>query len=152
MRRLAGLTLTCALWLGVASCKQIEEGSYCRRICEELRVCIDDDLSVSSCSDKCVDALDDNHSLRKAAERCSDCIDDNACRDIPSECSSCDEVLSDFTDRRFSELVAGAPAEPSGRAREGVSVSDKPSRTTPESPGNTETTEPNPSADSDAGK
>ncbi|MEY4583162.1 MAG: hypothetical protein RL701_7865 [Pseudomonadota bacterium] len=139
MKQLVGVALTCALSLSATACKQIEESSHCRTICEELHVCIDDDLSVSRCRDKCVDALDDERSLRHAAERCSDCIDDNACLDIPSQCHSCDEVLSEFTDRRFSELISTTDET---RDREGVSVSDK----QPESPANPETT------DSDAGQ
>jgi hypothetical protein len=37
----------------------------------------------------------------KDVERCAECVDDHTCREVPSECRLCDDLLPEFTSRRF---------------------------------------------------
>jgi hypothetical protein len=84
----AGLTLAATL----GGCSTIAKAIDCDQMCEQLQTCVDGDLDVQRCADRCEDKAD-NHELRSRLDSCTDCLDQNyACAEVPEECSSCQEV------------------------------------------------------------
>jgi hypothetical protein len=83
------------------SCKQVDENFDCNSICAKLKDCEERDLSVDSCRKHCYDAVSDSKDLGRASDDCNSCIGDHSCSDIPDSCSTCNDVLSSFTDTRF---------------------------------------------------
>lgn len=74
-------------------CSDIGEAIDCDQMCNQLQVCIDGDLDVERCTDRCEDKADSN-TLRSKLDDCTDCLDqDYACAEVPEHCgSSCSEV------------------------------------------------------------
>jgi hypothetical protein len=73
-------------------CSDIGEAIDCEQMCEQLQVCIDSDLDVRRCSERCEDKAE-NNSLRRELDDCTDCLDhEYACAEVPDRCSSCQTV------------------------------------------------------------
>jgi hypothetical protein len=100
MRRSYAIAILCAWSIALSGCSGIDIAVSCSTICRKVRECVDDELSERTCSSQCQDAVEE-HDLREAADDCYHCTEDNACAKIPSRCSSCEEVLQSFTDKRF---------------------------------------------------
>ena len=82
------LTLTATL----GGCSTIGKAIDCDQMCEQLQTCVDGDLDVHRCSERCEDKAD-NDKLRSQLDSCTDCLDHNyACAEVPAECSSCQTV------------------------------------------------------------
>jgi hypothetical protein len=100
MLRTQVLAVLLALSGASSGCSGIDIALSCSTICRKVRECVDDELSERTCSSQCQDAVEE-HDLRDAADDCQHCTEDNACAKIPERCSSCEEVLQSFTDKRF---------------------------------------------------
>ena len=73
-------------------CSNVGETIDCAQMCEKMETCIDGDLDVSDCIDRCEERADDN-ALADKLDACTDCLDrDYSCSEIVDECSVCDEV------------------------------------------------------------
>lgn len=80
------------LALSSSGCSEIGEAIDCEQMCEQIQVCIDSDLDVSRCTDRCEDKAD-NDRLRNQLDDCTDCLDhDYACAEVPAHCESCQSV------------------------------------------------------------
>jgi hypothetical protein len=84
-----------------ASCDEIAEHAWCNTICEKLRECADSELGVGSCSDRCEEAVDEGDVPEPDVEDCAECVDDHTCRELSRDCSVCEDLLPEFTSRRF---------------------------------------------------
>jgi hypothetical protein len=81
-----------ALTLAAGGCADIGEAIDCEQMCSQLQVCIDSDLDVERCAERCEDKAD-NNTLRRKLDDCTDCLDhEYACAEIPDRCSACQEV------------------------------------------------------------
>jgi hypothetical protein len=73
-------------------CSHINEATDCDQMCKNLKTCIDGDLDVSDCSERCEDKVHDSP-LADELDACTDCLDrDYSCGEVADECSACDEV------------------------------------------------------------
>lgn len=78
--------------LTASGCDEINEALDCEQMCEKMKSCIDDDIDVSDCSERCEDRVDDN-ALADKLDACTDCLDEGvSCREVAHECSVCDVV------------------------------------------------------------
>lgn len=84
-----------------ASCDELKEHAWCSEICEKLRECADDELGVNDCADRCTDAVEEGDAPENDVEDCAECVDDHTCREVPRECSVCEDILPEFTSRNF---------------------------------------------------
>ena len=85
-----------ALLAAGSGCSDIGEAIDCEQMCDQLQVCIDSDLDVGRCTDRCEDKAD-NDRLRRKLDDCTDCLDhDYACAEVPDHCSSCAEVTEEL--------------------------------------------------------
>ncbi len=76
----------------LGGCAKIGEAIDCEQMCEQLRTCVDGDLDVERCSDRCEDKTDTN-AMRNELDDCTDCLDQGyACAEITDECPMCKEV------------------------------------------------------------
>ncbi len=93
VRRFAFFALTAAsLSLATGGCSEIGEAIDCHQMCEQLEVCVDSDLNVERCSDRCEDKADENK-FAKQLDQCTDCLDRNySCAEVPEECSACHAI------------------------------------------------------------
>lgn len=77
----------------LGGCAAIGEAIDCDQICEELRTCIDGDLNVERCSDRCQDRTDTS-AMRKQLDACTDCLDEHwACAELGDHCPMCNGVI-----------------------------------------------------------
>ena len=84
--------VTAALLASTSGCSAIGEAIDCDQMCNQLQVCVDGDLDVSRCTNRCEDKAD-NDALREQLDDCTDCLDrDYACAEIPEHCSACQAV------------------------------------------------------------
>jgi hypothetical protein len=73
-------------------CSEIGEAIDCDQMCNQLQDCIDGDLNVRDCAERCEDKVDDN-TLADKLDACTDCLDhDPSCKEAVDECPACDEV------------------------------------------------------------
>lgn len=73
-------------------CSHINEATDCDQMCKNLKTCIDGDLDVTGCSERCEDKVHDSP-LADKLDACTDCLDHGyACNEAVDECSACDEV------------------------------------------------------------
>lgn len=93
---------TLALLVGLAAastlggCAKIGEAIDCDQMCETLRTCVDGDLSVRRCSDRCEDQTDTS-AMRNRLDDCTDCLDQGwACAEISEQCPMCQEVIDEL--------------------------------------------------------
>jgi hypothetical protein len=76
----------------LGGCADINAAMDCEQMCDELRTCIDGDLDVHKCHDRCEDKAESNK-LRKQLDSCTDCLDQGyACAEISDHCSACKGV------------------------------------------------------------
>jgi len=87
-------TLTMLTTLG--GCSKIGEAIDCEQMCEEIQTCVDGNLDVHRCSDRCEDKADDNK-LRRQLDECTDCLDNNySCGEINDKCPVCESVIEEL--------------------------------------------------------
>jgi len=89
------LSLGAALGLLLVSggCSSVSNAIDCNQLCEELRKCIDSDLNVTRCADRCRDDAHDNQAFDDDLDACTDCLDrDYACAEVSDKCPSCKRV------------------------------------------------------------
>ena len=80
------------LLAGGGGCSHIDEAIDCDQLCENMQTCLDSDIDVGDCSEKCEREVD-NHELTEQLDDCTDCLDHGyACSEAVDECSACDEV------------------------------------------------------------
>ena len=80
------------LLANVVGCSQIGESIDCDQMCDKMKTCLDDDINVHHCAERCEDRVDDD-ALADKLDACTDCLDRGvACREVSDECSVCDEV------------------------------------------------------------
>lgn len=80
----------------LGGCADIGEAIDCDQMCEELETCIDSDLNVHRCSDRCEDEAD-NSRFRDKLDECTDCLDrDYACGEIEDRCPICADVADEL--------------------------------------------------------
>jgi type II secretory pathway component PulF len=86
----AATTFTLLATLG--GCAQIGAAIDCDQMCEQLQTCIDGDLDVHRCADRCEDKAESNK-LRKQLDECTDCLDQGyACAEMSQQCPACEGV------------------------------------------------------------
>jgi len=99
-RRFTSLTITALLLtlLSAGGCSHIGEAIDCKQMCEQLETCIDGDLDVEHCAERCEDEADENYFAHRLDD-CTDCLDRNySCAEVPEECSVCHEVSQTLLD------------------------------------------------------
>lgn len=85
----ATVFLLCAT---LGGCATIGAAIDCDQMCNELQTCIDGNLDVGHCTDRCEDKAESNK-LRKQLDACTDCLDQGyACAEISKECPACQGV------------------------------------------------------------
>jgi hypothetical protein len=81
-----------AFTAAAGGCADIGEAIDCEQMCDKLQVCIDSDLDVHRCAERCEDKAD-NDALRRELDECTDCLDhDYACAEVPERCNACQTV------------------------------------------------------------
>jgi hypothetical protein len=91
VRLLAFSTLTACVLAGGCA---LEEIAACNTACQWMDSCIDRDVNIDECTERCVDAVEKSKSLRDDAESCAECTEDFACKDALTSCaSSCKPVM-----------------------------------------------------------
>lgn len=102
MRLLHHLTLFATMTLfalgTMGGCSNIAEAIDCDEMCTTLHDCVDSDISVHRCAERCEDRVDDNP-LSEQLDRCTDCLEGNyACAEISQACPMCEEVSAALLD------------------------------------------------------
>ena len=83
-------SLTLLATLG--GCANIGAAIDCDQMCEQLETCVDGNLDVHRCADRCEDKADSNK-LRKQLDDCTDCLDQGyACAEVSEQCPACQGV------------------------------------------------------------
>jgi len=78
--------------LSATGCSEINEALDCDQMCDKMKLCLDDDIDVHDCAERCEDRVDES-SLADKLDRCTDCLDQGvSCKDVSDDCSVCDEV------------------------------------------------------------
>lgn len=91
-KTLSALVLVTLAITTTAGCDEVTEALDCHQMCEKMEACVDDDIDVSDCAERCEDRVDDN-ALADKLDACTDCLDHGvSCREVASECAACDEV------------------------------------------------------------
>jgi hypothetical protein len=81
-----------SLTLATGGCSEIGEAIDCEQMCDQMQTCVDGDLDVERCQNRCEDEADDNR-LRDQLDDCTDCLDrDYACAEVPEHCTACEAV------------------------------------------------------------
>ena len=80
-----------------AGCSEISEALDCDQMCDKMKTCLDDDIDVHDCAERCEDRVDEN-TLADKLDACTDCLDQGvSCKDVSDDCSVCDEVQMALT-------------------------------------------------------
>ena len=75
-----------------SGCSHVGEAIDCHQMCEQMEACIDGDIDVSDCAERCEDKVSGN-SLSEKLDACTDCLDnDYSCSEAVDKCPVCDEV------------------------------------------------------------
>jgi hypothetical protein len=62
-------------------------------MCEEMNSCLDGDIDVHDCAERCEDRVE-NDALADKLDACTDCLDDDySCSEAVDVCPVCDDVL-----------------------------------------------------------
>ena len=87
------LALTSLGFLATTSgCSEVGEAIDCDQMCRKMETCIDGDINVRDCAERCEDKVDEN-TLADKLDACTDCLDRGvSCNEVVDECSACDEV------------------------------------------------------------
>ena len=76
----------------LGGCAQIGESIDCDQLCEQLRTCVDGDLDVHRCAERCEDKTDTS-AMRNQLDDCTDCLDQGySCAEMSDHCSACKDV------------------------------------------------------------
>jgi hypothetical protein len=87
-----GLLTAFVLAISTGGCSEIGEAIDCEQMCEQIQTCVDGDLDVHRCENRCEDKAD-NSRLREKLDDCTDCLDrDYACAEVPDHCTACADV------------------------------------------------------------
>jgi len=93
---LAMATLTLIATAG--GCTHIAEAIDCDEMCREVQDCVDSDLDVQRCAERCEDKVDDSP-LARALDECTDCLEgDYACGEVAEQCPMCQGVSEAILD------------------------------------------------------
>jgi hypothetical protein len=85
------------LLLVSGGCSSVGDAIDCNQICEDLRKCVDSDLNVSRCAERCRDDADDDRTFDDELDACTDCLDeDYACAEVTDKCPSCKRVSEEL--------------------------------------------------------
>jgi hypothetical protein len=83
--------------LSFGGCSEIGEAIDCDQLCRKMKTCIDGDLDVRDCAERCEDRVDENV-LAEKLDSCTDCLDRGySCSEVVDNCSVCDEVQVELT-------------------------------------------------------
>jgi hypothetical protein len=78
--------------LTTVGCSEIGEAIDCDQMCSKMQTCIDSDIDVRDCAERCEDRVDEN-ALAEKLDACTDCMDRGySCSEVVDNCSVCDEV------------------------------------------------------------
>jgi hypothetical protein len=80
-RAFPGVLLAALMVLGLTGCK-----SECQGYCERYQVCIEDDIDLNQCTDRCQAASDQNDDHRSKVRECADCVESRTCAQSFDEC------------------------------------------------------------------
>jgi hypothetical protein len=73
-------------------CTHIAEAIDCDEMCREVQDCVDSDLDVHRCAERCEDKVDDSP-LARQLDACTDCLEgDYACGEVAEQCPMCQSV------------------------------------------------------------
>jgi hypothetical protein len=80
------------LLVSAGGCSHVNEAIDCNDMCEEMNRCLDADIDVHDCAERCEDRVEDN-ALADKLDACTDCLEhDYSCSEAVDNCSVCDEV------------------------------------------------------------
>lgn len=83
---------TFGLLAAAGGCSEVGEAIDCDQMCNKMQDCIDGDIEVRDCAERCEDRVDES-ALADKLDACTDCLDRGvSCGEIVDECSVCDEV------------------------------------------------------------
>jgi len=83
---------TMTLIATAGGCTHIAEAIDCDEMCREVQDCVDSDLDVHRCAERCEDKVDDSP-LARALDDCTDCLEGNyACGEVAEQCPMCQDV------------------------------------------------------------
>jgi hypothetical protein len=60
--------------------------SDCRSYCQRYQQCIEDDIEVNACVDRCEDASDADQEHEEKVRECSTCVETRTCAESFDEC------------------------------------------------------------------
>ncbi len=80
----------------LGGCAKIGEAIDCDQMCETLRTCVDGDLDVHRCSERCEDRTETS-AMRNHLDDCTDCLDQGwACGEISDHCAMCQDLIDEL--------------------------------------------------------
>ncbi|MDY7226345.1 lipoprotein [Hyalangium rubrum] len=83
MRRTApGLLFAALILLGLTGCSTSE----CRVYCNRYQQCIEDDIEVDACTDRCEAASEADRDHESKVEECASCVDTRTCAASFDDC------------------------------------------------------------------
>jgi hypothetical protein len=92
LRALSVFALAASGLLVSAGCSEVNEALDCNDMCEEMKRCIDGDIDVHDCAERCEDKVEDS-ALADKVDACTDCLEnDYSCSEVVDHCAACDEV------------------------------------------------------------
>lgn len=99
LRQFTVLALVTMTLIATASgCSHIAEAIDCDEMCTEVQTCIDGDLDVHRCAERCEDKVDDSP-LARALDECTDCLEGRyACAEVAEQCPMCEGVSAAILD------------------------------------------------------
>jgi hypothetical protein len=88
--------ITSGLLVSTSGCSQVGEAIDCDQMCDQMKRCLDDDLNVRHCAERCEDRASDN-ALANKLDACTDCLDHGDSCSEANDCAVCDEVQMALT-------------------------------------------------------
>jgi hypothetical protein len=80
-RVMTGVIVVALSLFGLTGCS-----SNCDRYCDRYKECLNADLDVGQCSNKCEEASQDNKAHTDKAEECAQCVESRACSEVFASC------------------------------------------------------------------
>ncbi len=77
-----GLLIAAMALFGLTGCST----SDCRSYCNRYQTCIEDDISVDSCTDRCEAASAENTDHEEKVAECATCVESRTCAESFDEC------------------------------------------------------------------
>ncbi len=78
---MTGVLLAALCLFGLTGCT-----SQCDAYCERFRDCVNADLEVGQCADKCEEASKQNEAHAEKVEECAQCVEERTCSEAFSSC------------------------------------------------------------------